>query len=130
MREWSRDEDNNGGGGGRIRFHRGFPNSAEAVAIAQAAAAAEAKSVLVIEDSNHEFDSVSKNLHAYYDLVTPGSYFLVQDTRLGAPLQAIQLFLDSKNGTCFDIDKRWEYFIFSQHFDGFLRRRENCTTTS
>jgi cephalosporin hydroxylase len=125
MKEWSRNDDN----GGRIRFHHGFPNSVEAVAIARAAAA-EAKTVLIIEDSNHLLDSVSNNLHAYYDLVTPGSYFVVQDTRLRGPWQAIKKFLDSTNGTCYDIDKRWEYFLFSQHFDGFLRRRENCTTTA
>jgi cephalosporin hydroxylase len=123
MKEWSRDDDN-----GRIRFHRGFPDSNEALAIARAAATT-AKTVLIIEDSNHEYDSVRSNMHAYHELVTPGSYFLIQDMRLGGPLQAIQQFLNSKNGTCFDIDKRWEYFIFSQHFDGFLRRRENCTTS-
>jgi cephalosporin hydroxylase len=120
-KEWRRDDS------GRIRFHRGFPDSNEAVAIARAAAAT-AKTVLIIEDSNHEYESVRRNMHAYHELVTPGSYFLVQDTRLGAPIQAIRQFLESKNGTCFDIDKRWEYFLFSQHYDGFLRRRENCTT--
>eukprot|EP00978_Attheya_sp_CCMP212_P037396 scaffold175787_cov51-Attheya_sp.AAC.1 len=123
--EWRNDTDS---GNGPIRFYRGFPNSDEALAIAREAASA-ASTVLVIEDSNHLYDSVSGNIKAYHDLVTPGSYMIVQDTRLRGPLKAVKHFLDSDDGRCFDIDKRWEYFIFSQHFDGFLRRRVNCPTT-
>ena len=108
-----------------VRFVRAFPDSEEAVAIA-AKAAQQADTVLVIEDSNHLVDTVKKNLAAYHGFVTPGSYFIVQDTRLGGPWRALQDFLRSENGSCFDIDKRWEYFIFSQHFDGFLKKRENC----
>eukprot|EP00663_Eupelagonemidae_sp_cell21sb_P010430 gene10430-biopygen7726 len=38
--------------------------------------------VMVIEDGMHERDSVLANVRAYARLVTPGSFLLVQDTKL------------------------------------------------
>ena len=47
--------------------------------------------MLVIEDSNHQEAVVAENLAAYHEFVTPGSYFVVQDTRLGGPARATAL---------------------------------------
>eukprot|EP00977_Amphora_coffeiformis_P025495 scaffold20209_cov182-Amphora_coffeaeformis.AAC.5 len=114
---------------GSIRFFRGLPDSPQALQIAREAAA-KAKTVLVMEDSNHLYDAVTHNINAYHDLVTPGSYLIVQDTRLGGPHKAVKDFLKTSNGACFDIDKTWEYMVFSQHFDGYLRKRTNCKKSS
>ena len=66
---------------GMIRFLRENPTSQRALRIASEAAA-QASTVLVIEDSDHKYDHVKDNLDAYATFVTPGSYFIVQDTRL------------------------------------------------
>jgi len=113
---------------GAIRFVHAIPDSEEALAIAQDAVA-KAKVVMVIDDSDHSKETVRKNLAAYSQFVTPGSYFVVQDTRIGGPLQAVRLFLDTDAGRSFCIDRRFEYFIYSQHFDGFLRRRKGGRDT-
>ena len=82
--------------------------------------------VLVMEDSNHLKDVVYENLMTYARFVTPGSYFIVQDTRLVQPNQATEAFLKTPEGRCFEVDKRPEYFIITQHWDGFLRRKTAC----
>ena len=69
---------------------------------------------------------VSANLKAYAKFVTPGSYLLVQDTRLGPPLEAADAFLASEAGACFSRDRRPEYFMITQHWGGFLHRQADC----
>ena len=57
-------------------------------------------------------------------LVTPGSYMIVQDTRGGrysGPTRAVAELL-SRRPREFVRDRRPEYFLFSQHTGGFLRR--------
>mmetsp|Transcript_29246 Transcript_29246/g.49367 ORF Transcript_29246/g.49367 Transcript_29246/m.49367 type:complete len:128 (-) Transcript_29246:1558-1941(-) len=85
--------------------------------------------VLVMEDSSHITETVEENLHHYAPLVTPGSYFIVQDTtmrRLGHntadPLRATERFLASEEGKDFDVDRSFEYYHCTQHANGFLRR--------
>jgi|EP00970_Alexandrium_tamarense_P007973 cephalosporin hydroxylase len=119
--EWRNDTSEESG---PIRFFRGMPNSILALEIARDAAS-KAKVVLVIEDSDHQYSSVKANLDSYHQFVTPGSYMVVQDTRLGDPHRAVRKFM-KEGADCFHIDKRWEYFVFSQHFDGFLRKRTHC----
>jgi len=83
------------------------------------------------QDSNHALEVVRANLAAYQHLVTPGSYFVVQDTKLdrlggaGGPRRATDEFLASPLGRRFERDRRFEYFVYSQHSGGFLRRRED-----
>jgi len=52
----------------------------------------------------------------------------IQDTRLAHPLRAISQFLKTPFGRCFEVDKRLEYFVVTQHWDGYLRRVDdpNC----
>jgi cephalosporin hydroxylase len=53
---------------------------------------------MVIEDSNHGVGEVSANLRAYGDLVTPGQFFVVQDTKIdriakAGPAATVRAFL-------------------------------------
>jgi len=109
---------------GAIHFVRAYPNSSKALAIAETFAR-DAERVVVIEDSSHVYDVVRSNVEAYGRFVTPGSYMLVQDTRGGrwAPERAIGDFLRGPNGAGFEVDRRWEYLVFSQHTGGWLRKR-------
>ena len=45
-------------------------------------AASVAKRVMVVLDSLHRYDNVFRELQAYHDIVTPGQYLVVQDTKL------------------------------------------------
>ena len=106
---------------------------------------------MVMEDSNHEYDSVSGNLQAYHRFVTAGSYLIVQDTRTGRDRADLQLTngasravseflrkhgwgaqsapqlrragrLSAGHAQPFVRDRAPEYLLFSQHTGGFLRR--------
>ena len=90
-----------------------------------------AKTVMIIEDSNHKKDVVLANLRAYHKFVTPGSFFLVQDTYVDqfgqgshGPHGAVREFLASEGKDLFVIDRGREYFLFSQHSNGWLYRKE------
>lgn len=82
--------------------------------------------VMVIEDSNHQYSVVKENLRAFADIVSPGAYFIVQDTRTGrqpvgtGPTKAIREFMQTSQE--FVRDRRPEYLLFSQHSGGFLRK--------
>jgi len=111
---------------GTIRFVRELPTSSRALAIAHEAASKN-QVVLVIEDSDHQMGHVLSNLEAYAGLVSPGSYYVVQDTRLGGPLNALHRFLKSPLGRCFRIDRRLEYLLYTQHHEGYLYRLKGCS---
>ncbi|KAH9580122.1 Rhamnosyl O-methyltransferase/Cephalosporin hydroxylase [Trypanosoma melophagium] len=96
---------------------------------------ANASTVVVIEDASHRYPDTLQNIQAVHKYVTPGSYLLVQDTKMdrfvtaaGArhgnyrygPMRSIDEFL-AKNKE-FVIDRRFEYLIYSQHHRGFLRK--------
>mmetsp|Transcript_60585 Transcript_60585/g.118766 ORF Transcript_60585/g.118766 Transcript_60585/m.118766 type:complete len:128 (-) Transcript_60585:90-473(-) len=108
---------------GNIRFLRMDPIDPRALAIATAMAE-NATRVIVIEDSAHKYDMVLSNIRAYSRFVTPGSYMLVQDTRGGRwePAEAINDFLKLPEGSKFQVDRRWEYLVFTQHTGGWLKK--------
>jgi len=110
---------------GNIEFLRMNPLDPRALAIATSMADA-ATRVVVIEDSAHKYDMVLSNIRAYSQFVTPGSYMLVQDTRGGrwAPARAIDDFLAMQEGSEFQVDRRWEYLVFTQHTGGWLKKNE------
>jgi cephalosporin hydroxylase len=88
--------------------------------------------VMVMEDSNHLTKTVADNLRDFSPFVTPGSYFIVQDTKMrrlmhtksADPLKAAETFLASKEGQDFSVDRTFEYYHCSQHARGFLHRKE------
>ena len=105
-----------------------------------------ATTVLVSEDSNHNYDIVLGNARAYAPFVSVGSYLLIQDTKLTrfqkarscvkaasvveedacwaktklSPGDSVHTFLEENND--FEIDRALEYLIYTQHAEGFLKR--------
>ncbi len=74
-----------------------------------------ASKVLVIEDSSHHYDNTMAVLQKFAEVVTPGSYLIVEDGIVnelgmtkkydGGPLRAINEFL--RNHPEFIVDKNW-----------------------
>jgi cephalosporin hydroxylase len=87
--------------------------------------------VLVILDSDHSYEHVLAELRRYADLVTPGSYLVVEDTNLNGnpvlpnfgpgPMEAVQAFLQERAE--FEPDAEQEKFLLSFNPSGYLRRR-------
>jgi ABC-type polysaccharide/polyol phosphate transport system ATPase subunit/cephalosporin hydroxylase len=88
------------------------------------------ETVLVIEDSAHTFDNTLKVLEAYAPLVTPGSYFIVEDSicRHGldtgpapGPYEAVEHFLPGHPE--FEPDRDCESFFITWNPKGYLRKK-------
>jgi cephalosporin hydroxylase len=91
------------------------------------------KTVLVMHDGGHEKAQVAKDLALYSKLVTPGSYFIVEDsivdifdegevlgTQYEGPMGAILEFIDQNKN--FKIDDDCERYILTYNQKGFLKR--------
>ena len=99
------------------------------------------KRVLVIHDADHTRDAVLRDLRNYAPLVSPGSYFIVEDSIQGVPgfcpdserlhgpfllpnidtpLQGIKVFL--RENKEFYVDESRERYILTANYRGFLRR--------
>lgn len=86
--------------------------------------------VLVILDSDHSKDHVLQELNHYSDLVTKGSYLIVEDTIIGGhpvkrhrkpgPMEAVKEFLQSNHD--FIIDKSREKFYLTFNRNGYLKK--------
>jgi cephalosporin hydroxylase len=86
--------------------------------------------VLVTLDSDHSYSHVRDELAAYADLVTPGSYLVVEDTNLnGHPvlprfgpgaMEAVHEFLAADRR--FEVDRECEKFLMTYNPGGYLRR--------
>lgn len=118
----------------RVSFVQGYPH--EIINIIKTMLTPEDKIVWVIEDSNHNYNTVLINLDLYAPLVTNGGLLLVQDTKLTrfhcgldskaclegvGPMMAAQDFLKHHNE--FYVDRSPEYFLYTQHAKGWLRRK-------
>lgn len=85
--------------------------------------------VLVIEDSAHTYDNTLRLLRMYSDLVSDGSYMIVEDgichhgLEVGptpGPYEAIETFIQESED--FEIDRTRESFLITWNPKGFLRR--------
>jgi cephalosporin hydroxylase len=86
--------------------------------------------VLVVLDSDHSRDHVLAELRGYADLVSPGSYVVVEDTNVNGhpvspffgpgPWEAVRDFLAEDER--FEIDRRREKFYMTFNPSGHLRR--------
>lgn len=113
----------------RIEYLLG--SSVDPAIVGQArASVAEGESVLVILDSDHSREHVLAELRAYADLVTPGSYMIVEDTNINGnpvrsdfgpgPMEALEAFLVERSD--FVVDETCEKFFVTFNPRGFLKR--------
>lgn len=86
--------------------------------------------VLIIEDSSHTYENTLNVLRTYCRLVTPGSYFIVEDSNchhgvdigpFPGPYEAIADFL--KDHPEFETDRSRESFFITWNPMGYLRRK-------
>lgn len=86
--------------------------------------------ILVVLDSNHAKDHVLKEMNAWHDLVTPGSYMIVEDSNVNGypvsldhgegPQEAIREWLPLHPD--FSIDTWPERFLMTFNPNGYLKR--------
>lgn len=113
-----------------VVFHAGSSTSVHAQTAARAAAA-DCKTVLVSLDSDHTRAHVAAELNIYAELVTPGSFLVVEDTNIGGhpvesggddggPLAAVDAFLSEHAE--FVREPLCERYLLTMHPGGWLRR--------
>ena len=88
------------------------------------------KTVIVILDSDHHKEHVLKELSLYKQIVTIGSYLIIEDTNMNnhpvnpdlgpGPMEAVKEFLESDKN--FEIDKSREKLLLTYNKNGYLRR--------
>lgn len=94
---------------------------------------AQYRKILVIDDGSHSYGDVLASLKKFGGLVSPGSYFIVEDGILdelgyqgydGGPIRAIQEYLDLDDS--YDLDRKWcDFFGKNATFNvvGYLRKK-------
>lgn len=113
----------------RIEYLNGSSTAPEIVE-AFRTAAADAETVLLVLDSDHSRDHVLEELRLYSDLVTPGSYVIVEDTNINGhpvmpefgpgPMEAVEEFLRANRNFVVDREREKLYITFSP--SGYLKR--------
>ena len=78
--------------------------------------------VMVIADSDHSLEHALAELDAYHALVTPGSYFVMEDTNIpqAGPRQAVDRFLADHPEFAIDVTR--EKFLLTFNPGGYLKR--------
>jgi cephalosporin hydroxylase len=89
-----------------------------------------ARSCMVILDSDHHAAHVERELRAYREFVSVGSYMVVEDTNVNGhpvmpehgpgPFEAVHAFVAEDSD--FEIDKSREKFLLTFFPDGYLKR--------
>jgi cephalosporin hydroxylase len=93
---------------------------------------------MVILDSDHHADHVGRELRAYREFVSVGSYMVVEDTNVNGhpvmsehgpgPFEAVHAFLAEDPD--FEIDKSREKFLLTFFPDGYLKRLASAGSTA
>lgn len=88
------------------------------------------KKVMVILDSDHDYNTVLGELRNYSKFVTKGCYLIVEDTNINGhpveknfgkgPWEAVEEFL--KDDRCFITDLTKERFLITANPNGFLKK--------
>ena len=88
--------------------------------------------VLVMHDGSHFKEHVLQDLLLYDKFVSLDSYMIVQDTKMtrmyeplngnGYPLRAAAEFMATQGEGRYVVDKQYEYSIYSQHHNGWLKK--------
>jgi cephalosporin hydroxylase len=114
----------------RISYLTGSSTAPEVVAEVERLAEGRER-VLVILDSDHARDHVLEELRIYGSLVSPDSYFVVEDTNVNGhpvfaehgpgPMEAVDEFLAENDE--FEIDLAREKFFLTFNPRGFLRKK-------
>ncbi|MGH2951074.1 MAG: CmcI family methyltransferase [Solirubrobacterales bacterium] len=103
--------------------------------IEQVRARCAGRRTLIVHDASHIGSVVLEDLRNYSPLVTPGSYFIVEDgvadlirPRRGGPVNpgpmwAVRRFL--RESDAFEVDLERERHLITYNPQGFLRRRQN-----
>ncbi len=85
--------------------------------------------VMIIEDSSHTYDNTLAILNVYAELVTPGKYFIIEDSichhgleigPIPGPYEAIETFMEQN--IHFEIDRAREAFFLTWNPKGYLKR--------
>jgi len=108
-----------------LRITQLLGSSTDPAIVAQVVAAARGqRCVLVIADSDHRCQHAYAELGAYHSLVTPGSYFIMEDTNIPneGPRQAMDAFLQKHEE--FEADQSLEKFSLTFNPGGYLRKKE------
>ena len=115
----------------RVTYVDGSSTDADVVAAVRRRAS-DADRVLVILDSDHREHHVKAEIAAYKDLVTIGSYLIVEDSNTGGhpvqnievpnggPMVAIKVLLASDRR--FEVDESRERYFVTLNPEGYLRR--------
>jgi cephalosporin hydroxylase len=105
----------------RVEYVTGDSLSEEVIARVYSTAAERAP-VMVIADSDHSFGHAYGELLAYHEIVTPGSWFIMEDTDGSEAHRAVDAFLAEND--LFAPDPQCEKFQMTFNPGGYLRRRE------
>ncbi len=113
----------------RITYLHGSSTSPEVVEEVSRMAAGAGRT-LVILDSDHSRDHVLAEMRVYADVVTPGSYMIVEDTNVNGhpifpefgpgPMEALEAFLAQR--TDFTVDRSREKLLMTFNPRGYLRK--------
>lgn len=104
----------------RITYVHGSSTDPDVVKKIQRAARGKSP-VLVLADSDHSSEHTYQELALYHDLVTPGSWFVMEDTDGPGPKAAVLRFLGEHPD--FYADEQCEKFFMTFNPGGYLRRR-------
>ncbi len=88
------------------------------------------ETVMAVLDSDHSMPYVLQEMKIYSELVTPGSYMVVEDTSINGhpvapqygpgPMEALEAFLQDNKS--FVVDKTREKFFMSFNPNGYLKK--------
>lgn len=109
----------------RIIAIQGYSTDPDVVKYVNETFVTESSNVFVVLDSDHDYDTVLKELHLYSDFVSINSYIIIQDTHFEGANRAREMFLTKTYD--FEIDYTREHLLFTAFPSGFLKRKSRLS---